>query len=113
MGEYFDLHHDSSTKFQKRKITFLIYLNDVDEDVGGETYFPLAGIDNTDDEGANGQKSSSNQMLHQVLSESSINTKGKGLYVKPQMGRVVLFMNLNENGEPNPKVNNYPLHNLA
>lgn len=111
VGEYFDLHHDSSTKFQKRKITFLVYLNNVDE--GGDTYFPLANKNTYD----NDTVDTTNELIHKALSEST-GRKGEldsqGLYVKPMAGRAVLFVNLNENGKPNPKVRYlYTLHTYS
>jgi hypothetical protein len=141
VGEYFDLHHDSSTKFQKRKITFLIYLNEVTE--GGETFFPLLGggtnvedvdveedgdVDNKDKKIAKKSTVPMNQIIHEVLSSSaaaasSHNTspsKGgggggggleSGLLVKPKLGSAVLFVNLNDKGDPIPKVS--PTHRLA
>jgi hypothetical protein len=135
VGEYFDLHHDSSTKFQKRKITFLIYLNEVTE--GGETFFPLLGggtnvedvdveedgdVDNKDKKIAKKSTVPMNQIIHEVLSSSaaaavSSPSKGgkggleSGLLVKPKLGSAVLFVNLNNKGDPIPKVS--PTHRLT
>ena len=54
-GQQFALHHDSSAAFQRRLLTLLVYLNDVDDQQdGGETWFPFA---NNDDGGGSGRGS--------------------------------------------------------
>eukprot|EP00164_Ancoracysta_twista_P004057 GFYU01005444.1.p2 GENE.GFYU01005444.1~~GFYU01005444.1.p2 ORF type:complete len:410 (-),score=124.92 GFYU01005444.1:61-1290(-) len=82
-GEYYYAHHDWFTREQhpdrydlrvgrNRFMTFLFYLNDVEE--GGETLFPRA----LDKSNAHNDKSCTNN----------------GLKVAPKKGRVVLFYNL-------------------
>jgi hypothetical protein len=119
-GQHFALHHDSSAAFQRRLLTLLVYLNDVEEGNGGETWFPFAPASPTTaaaaDQGNHGsdeaassdgdrrQVPSSRAGLEAALAKAQrMEDATAGLRVVPRRGRAILFYNIQlENGEPDP-----------
>ena len=85
----FKLHHDSSN-FHPRLFTLLIYLNDLAEDSGGETFFPFTGIER-----------SIEYTIEDAISRGlAIHKESKdGTYCTPKLGDALLFFNYNVMGK--------------
>jgi len=85
----FKLHHDSSN-FHPRLFTLLIYLNEMAEDSGGETYFPFTGIER-----------SIEYTIEDAISRGlEIYKESKdGTYCIPKLGDALLFFNYNIDGK--------------
>lgn len=85
----FKLHHDSSN-FHPRLFTLLIYLNDMAEDSGGETYFPFTGIER-----------SIEYTIEDAISRGlEIHKESKdGTYCTPKLGDALLFFNYDVDGK--------------
>ena len=83
----FKLHHDSSN-YHPRLFTLLLYLNDLPENAGGETYFPFTGIGRKFD-----------YTIEDAISKGFIAHDEKlGTYCKPKSGDAILFFNYNIDG---------------
>ena len=94
VGEQFGLHHDSSAGFQRRDLTLLMYLSEVE--AGGETLFPEAQVQVKDGEG---MKSDAAVEVDRG-GDSLVRT---GLRVQPRQGMALLFYNLDpETHAPDP-----------
>ena len=78
----FKMHHDSSG-FHKRLLTLLVYLTDVPEGGGGETYFPFA---------LHGGASPAS-VEEAVESSGELAAGSTGLSVRPRKGHAILFFN--------------------
>lgn len=101
-GDFFNLHHDSSAKFQSRLATLIIYLNTVEPEDGGSTFFPFAGAPDDSGWGAafgNGDGAGGPGVLAGALAEAQAKHDAGvngGLRVHPEQGSAVLFYNLDE-----------------
>ena len=102
-GQDFKLHHDSSL-FHSRLFTTLIYLNNVSDPNGGETWFPF---------GCNHKQSYDHESISSVdgalalarsikYQEHSDDYGASGLYIKPIRGTSVIFFNHLQSGEIDP-----------
>jgi prolyl 4-hydroxylase len=105
-GGQFKVHHDSSA-FHPRLLTALLYLNDVPEGSGGETWFPFAGERRAFNLTVEEAISSALEMHESTsaaptcpsnieLAESDrleTGTSHMGLYVRPVRGDAIIFFN--------------------
>lgn len=90
INEQFKIHHDSS-KFHSRLLTALLYLNDVPEINGGETWFPFNGI-----------RRDFNYDIEKAieLGLKKVNSGDTtGIKIKPNHGDAIIFFNLLPTGE--------------
>jgi prolyl 4-hydroxylase len=103
-GGQFKVHHDSSA-FHSRLLTALIYLNDVPESLGGETWFPFAGerrefnlsIEEAISTALNMYPNTSPSRNITEIPEPKI-----GLYVRPVQGEAIIFFNHLSSGAIDP-----------
>ena len=106
-GGQFKVHHDSSA-FNPRLLTALFYLTTVPEHMGGETWFPYAGIRRNFDLSVNDAISDALQIRSTSTSSSSTTAtctqlsdgtcsectdKKQGLLIRPIKGDAILFFN--------------------
>lgn len=83
-GGYFSLHQDSSA-FHRRRVTALLYLCDLPEGAGGETWFPFAGRE------GDAAADSVQEAIDRAKAWSPY--AGQGLLVSPRLGDGVIFLN--------------------
>eukprot|EP00596_Hydrurales_sp_CCMP1899_P003962 CAMPEP_0119038528 /NCGR_PEP_ID=MMETSP1177-20130426/7506_1 /TAXON_ID=2985 /ORGANISM="Ochromonas sp, Strain CCMP1899" /LENGTH=450 /DNA_ID=CAMNT_0007001235 /DNA_START=145 /DNA_END=1497 /DNA_ORIENTATION=+ len=93
-GGQFKVHHDSSA-FHPRLLTALLYLNNVPDGMGGETWFPFAG-----------ERKNFNLSVEEAIS-SALNMRSNpidqpGLLVKPVEGDAIIFFNHLLSGDIDP-----------
>jgi prolyl 4-hydroxylase len=114
-GGQFKVHHDSSA-FHPRLLTALLYLNDVPEGSGGETWFPFAGerrdftltVEEAIFSALEMHESSSAAPtcpLNIELADSDRHETGTshmGLYVRPVRGDAIIFFNHLPSGAIDP-----------
>ena len=114
-GGQFKVHHDSSA-FHPRLLTALLYLNDVPEGSGGETWFPFAGerrefnltveeaissaLELHETSSAAPSSASNIELTETDFRENS--TSQRGLYVRPVRGDAIIFFNHLPSGAVDP-----------
>lgn len=115
IGGQFKVHHDSSA-FHPRLLTALLYLNDVPEGSGGETWFPFAGerreFNLTVEEAISSALEAHESSHAAPTSPSNIQladtechddgTSQMGLYVQPIRGDAIIFFNHLPSGSVDP-----------
>jgi len=99
-GQYFHDHHDMGMLFEdgsvelptknamtapRRIVTILVYLNDLPNDVGGSTNFPLL------EGGSNG-------------SDTDVLLPLKGLSIRPKKNLAVIWCNVKKDGTPDERL---------
>lgn len=99
-GQYFHDHHDMGMLFEdgsvelptknamtapRRIVTILVYLNDLPNDVGGSTHFPLLKA------GSSG-------------SDTDVLLPLKGLSIRPKKNLAVIFCNVKKDGTPDERL---------
>ena len=77
----FRLHHDSSS-MHPRFLTCLMYLNSLDEDQGGATWFPHTGAHRTVD-----------MSVNEAMAMAAEGGEGMGVQARPAKGNVLIFFN--------------------
>jgi prolyl 4-hydroxylase len=90
INEQFKIHHDSSN-FHSRLLTALLYLNDVPEVNGGETWFPFTGNRRSFDYDIE----KAIELGLKIVNSGDIS----GIKVKPNQGDAIIFFNLLPSGE--------------
>jgi hypothetical protein len=136
-GQYFRDHHDIGVLYEdgsvelpeknamtppRRIVTILVYLNDLPDDGGGGTVFPLLhSVEKDSDgsfisrEGRNGDTSDSTSTTGLGLesnrrtdeSRDILKDKDEGhplLSIRPKKGMAVLWCNVTSDGNPDPRV---------
>jgi hypothetical protein len=79
--------HQDSSAFHRRRVTALLYLNDISEGRGGETWFPFGGPHGDTSEVSSIQKAIDHAMALDPYRE------GNGLLVRPKRGDGIIFLN--------------------
>ena len=80
-GGEFKLHHDSSS-MHPRFLTCLMYLNSLDENQGGATWFPHTGTHRAVD-----------MSINEAIAMATEGGEGMGVQVRPTKGDVLIFFN--------------------
>jgi len=120
------LHVDTNNGSVFRSVTAILYLNDISEECGGATVFPLAGAKSDDPRLHASKRLLLDQIAHTrgsaysaattdgamtpareadaALIESVAGTSrtGTGLQIQPQTGRLLLFFSRMDDGEIDP-----------